>query len=497
MRGPGTGALGRTTSNIMDVNLRSQILAEWVCGFDPSDAEPAVRDTARELLLDFLGVTLAGAAEEESARVAARYAIGQDMEANAEGSSGEASGSDAGGARLWAFGGERTSAELSAFAHATAGHSIEMDDVHNASSLHPGVVTIPAALAAAETRGASGDDLIGAIIAGYEVILRVGAAAGPGRIYERGFHPTAVCGAFSAAAASGKIMGLTAEQLVHAFGLAWNFAAGSTSFQSEGSWAKRLQVGNAARSGVQAARLAKLGALGPAHVFEDDGFFHAYSGHCDASELNPSAGGEPRISEVSLKPFACCRYNHGPIDGLLELRRRHGIDADRVLRIKIGIASAGIGLVGRPIDAKRAPRDGVEAQFSLPYAAAIALIAGRAGRAEHREPWLSDPRVRRLAQTVKVHADPEIDRRFPGKWPFAVRVEMDDGAVHEYEAEDCLGDPTRPLGREGVVDKFNALTEEIIKDAARARVADAVLTLDSGMKVSDLLELIASARRAA
>lgn len=452
-----------------------EALADWVVGFRLEHAGDDLREKAKDLLLDHLGVMLAGAAEEESARVAFEYA---------------ASLGGSGKARLFRRDAPAVSAEAAAFAHATAAHSIEMDDVHNASSLHPGVVSIPAAVALAEECGSTGRDLLQAIIAAYEIVLRVGEAAGPSALYRRGFHPTAVCGVFSSAAAAGKLMGLSARQMLHAFGLAWSFAAGNMSFQTEGSWAKRLQIGNTVRCGVQAARLASLGATGPSRVFERDGFFQSYSGEFHEEKLVGGLGDRLKLEEVGIKPFACCRYNQTPVDGLLELRAKHHLKPEEIERIDIEIASTGLPLVAVPADAKRRPAGSVEAQFSLYYSSAVALVAGAAGRDEYREPWLSDPRVLDLASRVHVGSNSEIDRKFPAKWGTKILLRTRAGQTIEHAADDCLGDPEKPLGRAGLIEKFRSLTRNALAPAARDRAVQCVMEIDQLSRADALNDAI-------
>lgn len=455
--------------------MNSLELARWCCSPETRMANDAVGIRARELLLDYLGVMIGGAYEEPSARAAIEYA-------RVVGGSAQSS--------LLAGGGLRVSAENAAFAGATAGHSLEMDDVQNASSIHPAVVVIPAALAVAEEVGANGRAFLESIVAGYEVILRVGEAANPTALYAGLFHPTAVCGVFGAAAAAGRLMGLSSDQLAHAFGIAWGFASGNMSFQTEGSWLKRIQVGHASQAGIQAARLASLGAQGPLHVFEQHGFFQNYAGHFDAAKLLPRAGESPKLMEVSIKPYACCRYNQAPVDLALELRAE-GIAHDQIESLDVRIASTGLPLVGTPIGRKRVPADQVEAQFSLPYSVSVALVAGAAGHREYREPWLVDARVRDLCKRVSVGASPDIDAMFPAKWPARITARLKNGATIEKFSTDCLGDPAKPLGREGIERKLLSLVEPAIGVDVAHQLIAAADRIDSAPNIASIAKILA------
>jgi len=450
-------------------------IADWICGFTIEQAGRAAIEKTKDHLIDFIGVLLAGAAEEESARTAFEYV------------------SRMGGRKdstLFERGGGRLPSESVAFAHASAAHSIEMDDVHNASSLHPAVAVIPAALAVAEEFQRSGGELIEAMIAGYEVILRIGEAANPSAIYARNFHPTAVCGVFSSAAAAGKLMKLTPEQMTNALGLAWSFASGNMSFQTEGSWAKRLQIGNTARAGVQAARLALLGATGPKQVFSDTGFFQGYSGEFHSEKMTDGLGERLKILETGIKPYACCRYNQAPVDGLLELRRADKISADNIERIEIEIASTGLPLVAIPAEEKRTPSNSVAAQFSLYYSSAVAVVAGAAGREEYRDPWLNDTRVLQLAQRVNTGSSQEIDAIFPKKWATRIRIQTKSGERIDHFATDCLGDPEKPMSRGQIVEKFCSLASGSLSEVGRSNLVEQIVGLETLSEASALARTI-------
>ncbi|MBC7324163.1 MAG: MmgE/PrpD family protein, partial [Moorella sp. (in: Bacteria)] len=167
----------------------------------------------------------------------------------------------------------------------------EMDDVSNEASLHPGVAVFPAALSAAQVNGCSGKDFLAAVVLGYEVMVRLGKALGPAKHYAQGFHPTGTCGVFGAVAAAGKIMDLSEEQLVSAFGIAGSQAAASMEFLSDGTWTKRLHPGWAAHSGLLAVFLAKKGFKGPSSILEGkSGFLRAYSPDPDYAKVTENLG---------------------------------------------------------------------------------------------------------------------------------------------------------------------------------------------------------------
>src|ERR1700687_2370281 len=331
-----------------------------------------------ELLLDLVGVGLAGSRQPSSPPAAdVAFSLGGD-----------------GTATIFGSGRRTTSAVWAALANGPAAHSVELDEVPTESSLHPGVAVIPAALALAEEIQATPKALLEAIVAGYEVTMRVGNALNPASAYVRGFHPTGVAGVFGATMAAGRLLGLRPDALTHALGIAGTLAAGSLEYLADGAWTKRLNPGWAGHAGITAARLAQAGFTGPATVFEGRlGVLHAYTDAPHPDRLLGDLGDLKalQVMRVSIKPYACCRYNHGLIDCILQLTREHRIEPERVQRIRLGVLSGGALLVADPIEQKRAPVSIVDAQFSAPYAAAVALVYCMGGIDAYTPEKLHDP----------------------------------------------------------------------------------------------------------
>lgn len=423
---------------------------------------------AAELVLDLVGVALRGSRQPSS--VAAREAIARLA---------------GGGGRATVIGGPRLRAAWAALANGTSGHAIELDDVTSESSLHPGVAVIPAALALAEERGASGRAFVEAVVAGYEATMRVGNALNPASAYERGFHPTGVAGVFGAAAAASLLLGLDAAATARAFGVAGTMASGSLEYLSDGSWTKRLNPGWAGHAGIVAAELAAAGFRGPTTAIEGPlGVLHAFSAEPHVERLTSEGGWV--LMEVSIKPYACCRYNHGPIDGVLRLAREHRLRPDDVSRIRIAIVSGGSLLVSEPIEAKRAPRNVVDAQFSLPFAAAIALVRGRAGLAEYIQENVDDPLMRSVMARVDCVRDPSLDALYPARWPSTVEIELRDGRVLRARVDDATGEPRNPVSRDGLLEKFRSLAVDLVSD----ELAERLLAIDAEPDLRRVGELL-------
>ncbi len=243
-------------------------LAHFCATLHAKELPAQVRERVRYLLLDHLAVTLRGSLLQSSQSA---YTMLENMLATSSAGTSTIFGRAAKAEASWA-----------AFANGIAAHGLEMDDVENASSLHPGVVVMPATLALAEQLGSTPADFYASVVAGYEVTLRVGAALNPASAYERGFHPTAVCGALGAAAASARLLGLSPHQTNSALGIAGSMAAGSMAYLHDGAWTKRLHPGWACHAGITAARLAAAGFVGPSAILEGRyGFLHAYSSESD------------------------------------------------------------------------------------------------------------------------------------------------------------------------------------------------------------------------
>ena len=436
-------------------------LASFCVGIRWNDVPPDVRERTKDFLLDLLGVALRGTTEASS-KPAVAYVRGEQ----ADGPSsiiGE---------------GFRSSAAWAALVNGTAAHAIEMDDVTSESSLHPAVAVMPAALAVAEEQKADGSALLAAIVAGYEVTLRVGNALNPASAYRRGFHPTGVAGVFGAATAAGHLLGLDAATLTHALGICGSMASGSLEYLTDGAWTKRINAGWAAHAGVVAAGLARAGFTGPSSIFDGPlGFLTGYTDEPKNRRLLEGLGELYQIQTVSIKPYGCCRYNHGIIDCMFALRKEHDITPKDVEKIRFSVLSAGKDLVSEPVEQKQAPQNVVDAQFSAHFAAAIALARGAADVNQFTMESIRDPTIRDLVARTEHHYNPDIDRLYPLQWRAEAEIELRDGRVVATEIDHATGEPENPVSRQGLVEKFTLLTEPLLRGEARD-LADQILTID-------------------
>jgi 2-methylcitrate dehydratase PrpD len=449
-------------------------LAEFCADIRWADLPEPVRERAKELTLDLLGVALRGSAEPSSQPVAALARETQPT----------------GGATVIGAG-FSTAAAWAGLANGTAGHAVEMDDVTTESSLHPGVAVIPAAFAVAEEHSVPTTAFLEAVVAGYEVTMRVGNALNPASAYARGFHPTGVAGAFGAAMAAGRLVGLNANGLTRALGVAGTLVSGSLEYLSDGSWTKRLNAGWAAHSGIVAAQLARAGFTGPATVFEGRlGVLHAYTDEPVLERLLADRGDPFQVMRVSIKPYACCRYNHGLIDCILALKRQHGIQPDQVERVRLGVLSGGALLVAEPIEQKRAPRNVVDAQFSAPFAAAVALARGGGGPEHYTQAIVDDPVIRSLMARTDCYRDSSLDAAYPRRWPAAAQIQLRDGRTVSTRIEYATGEPENPVPREGLVAKFTGLAGGVLPSGVAEEIARRVLSLEDEPDLRGIAELL-------
>jgi len=445
-------------------------LAAYVAGLRFEDIPVEVRDRAKTLTLDFLGSAIRARRDAESTPSLLKM-----LEALALDGKGDAT----------VFGDSRTwTPAVAALLNGALGHSLDFDDTHADSSLHPSAPVVPAAFAAGEMVGASGRDVLTAIVAGYEVCCRLGNALDPTSHYAKGFHPTATAGTYGAAAAASKLFGLSKEQIIAAFGVSGSQAAGSLQFLINGAWNKRYQVGAAAMNGVIAATLARNDFVGASESIEGKhGLLVGYSDNAHPAMATAGLGTIFETMKVGVKPYPSCRYTHAALDALIAMRREHNLTPGQIRRVEIGLHRNGITLTGDAAT-KRHPISIVGGQFSMFFTGAIALDQGRFGWDDYTR--LGDAAIDGLADKFDVVQD---DRLEIGRThPFGARVSIttDDG-VHERLYPDPSGEPDSFPDAKAMQQKFLALARPVLQGRAD-RFADAILSLESFDRVAQATE---------
>jgi 2-methylcitrate dehydratase PrpD len=441
----------------------TQELAKYCSELKFHQLSEEVIDRVKYFFLDFIGVACRGS-REDSSQSMFRFVR-------------ETGSGNRGGVVIGTK--ERAPFVYAALANGTSSHAIEMDDVNNESSLHPGVVVFPAALGTSEMLGSDGKSFIEAVVLGYEVVIRLGKALGPENTYRRGFHPTALCGTFGSSVAASKIMGLKEERMVSAMGIAGSQAAGSMEYLAQGAWTKRFHAGWAAHSGMIAAQLARKGFQGPTSIIEGrDGFLHAYSNGADVSKVLGGIGSGFEILRTSVKPHACCRYMQPPIDGVLKIVGENDLRPDQVEKVRLGILRAGAPLIAEPIENKYRPQSIVEAQFSMPFGAAVAVLYRKAGLGEFHLSKINSEEVKRMMRQVECVVDPDLDKTFPKQWCATAEIFTKDGKRYFTKIEYPKGDPENPLSWDEVIEKFNDLSSRSLTKERRLKIVDQVRKLE-------------------
>jgi 2-methylcitrate dehydratase PrpD len=387
-------------------------------------------------------------------------------------------------ADLW-FSGRRYPAHQAAWANGGAAHAHDFDDTLDAAPMHAGVSAVPAAVAAGQLAGCTGAELLAAVAAGLEVNCRLAAATGID-VVESGFIHTALLGHFGATAAAGRALGLTADQLLDAFGIVYSSAAGNFQVTRDASHMKRLQPGLAAQAGVVAAQLARHGVRGAQRVFEgESGLFRVYlRDEVDAAAVRAGLGEHFRLLDLSYKPYPSCRHTHSAVDAALALRAGREVES-----ITVGVSAGAHQMVG----AARVPDTLVEAQFSIPYAVAAAWVDGGLGLGHFRPESLARADLRALAGRVRPYVHAEIDETArQGVTPAALAVTFADGSTVDAHVDLPTGHPARPMSAAALVAKVEDCAAWAGARAASERAA-ALVGAVSGLAASPDLAALGAA----
>jgi len=424
-------------------------LANWVANLAYDDLPQRTREVVRIAILDTVGAGVYGYCTPW-AQMLLTWAR--------RGTTG------AGEARVWGEAQPSLRTTDAALVNATAAHAFELDDYHNAK-LHPGAVVVPAAIAVAEKLNSTGTELVTAIAAGYEVMIRSSLALNPSAARLRGWHLTGVCGPFGAAAACASLLKLNTEQTAWALGLAGTQGAGLWAFNADGTMSKRFHAGKAAHSGVLAAELAQLGFTGPTQIYEfaDGGVLKAFSDASDPAPLTRDLGAVYHLDKTSIKPYSCCGSTHSYIDAALALRKKLGAPWDTRRRVRVGTAK----VVDVQCGFDYAPGSVLNAQMSLRYCVAAALIEGQALPQQFSDAKLADPKITALAGKIELVPDPELDKLYPKDFPGWVAAEMN-GKWERADVMNPTGSVHAPIDARGVTEKFRGINPDLPTDRIAA-----------------------------
>jgi len=370
-------------------------------------------------------------------------------------------------------------------------HALDYDDGHQVALVHIGCVAVSTAFAAAERMGkVSGKELITAIALGGDFMARLGLASKPGsNALSAGWHPTTLFGFLGAAAIAGRIMGLDEEKMINALGLAYHQCGGAGSGVGDGALAKRMGPGLAAKAGITSALMAERGITGERDPLEGrTGLFKTYmGGDYDPRILTADLGKKFEGVNIGNKPYPCCGLTHACIDAALALIARHDIKVDRIKDITVYGGQSVYGL-SQPPEIKKAPRTIIDAQFSVPWVVATALVRGKVTVDDFTDESIKRPEILKLAQKINTRLEPAMNRH--GVGPGGVTITMQDGTEYTEEVEHCLGSVERPMNFEDVTKKFRECAACSIKPLPADTVDKVIGMVGRLEKLNDATEII-------
>lgn len=423
------------------------------------------RATARLGILDVIGCIVGGASSETAAK-ARSLAAAFAREGNAS----------VLGVRA------QYAAPIAAFCNGVAGHVLDYDDMNSTMVAHPSVVLVPALLAVAQARGASGAQLLSAYVLGFEVNGHFGRTMVPAH-YDNGWHSTSSLGIFGASAGAAKLLGLDAAGMLNALAIAASSSSGLRA--NFGSMTKSLHAGQAAEGAVRAAMLSADGFTANSDVFDSpSGYFAAYAR--GASPKPPLAAGEREIekSGIGIKPYACCGAGISVIDAALDLRKAHDFDAKAIESVEVTLST-----MAQSIMPFHAASDGLQAKYCHEYCAAVALLDKRGGLAQFDDARVVRADVQRLVARTKVSVDPAM-RVGGGIFPVVMKVKLGDGRTFETRLEVPRGHPTRPLEPEGQLGKFLECAAPVVGEERAREAAARIGAIEKEPRLDSLASLL-------
>jgi 2-methylcitrate dehydratase PrpD len=450
--------------------MTTRALAEFVAALKPETLPPEVMAQAARVVLDAVGCAVAAWTEDaEKARVAREIAALYPASP---------------GAGVIGAPGLSAQPAFAALANGILVNAADNDDTHKRALLHVGSVVVPAALALAQTRGLTGRAMLAALVAGYEVAVRVGMAVMP--THYRFWHSTATNGTFGGAATAAHAMGLDADGVQRALGLAGTQAAGLNTFFESGDMTKSLHPGKAALNGVLSAQLAALGMTSPPGILEHPkGYLAAFSLDPKEAALTNGLGTTWEILQNGFKFFPSILASHSPIQATLAIVAKHRPDPALIARITNETYET-----VRTHFSNKEVASVMAARVSVPYCIAAAAVDGVLTQQQFAPGRIADPLVRRVLERTEVIADPELNRLYPANFPARVTITMEDGQSFEETVMLPKGDPGAPLSDAELEDKFRGNVEPVLGAERATRLRDAILRLAEGGTVADVSALV-------
>jgi 2-methylcitrate dehydratase PrpD len=437
-----------------------------------ADIPQGVVEKAKLVLLDTLGVALASSAMNFGAMVTrVAQALGGSPDSRLVGSPSKVAAANA------------------VLANGTLAHGLDYDDTLEEAIVHTGCCAGMTALAVGEEIGAGGRSVLEAAIAGTEIMCKIGLVA-PGKFHARGFHPTALCSTFGAAAAAGKLYDLELAQWSDAFGLCGSQSSGIIEYLADGTWTKRLHPGWSAHGGMIATLLAREGFRGPGKVFEGrHGFFHSFGGPDEYRfEKLLDLGKNWETPKLTFKSYPCGSISHPYMDCALKLKQKYSPAPETIVEVVCRTAQGPVDRLWEPLADKQRPVSSYGAKFSLPYCIATMLIRGRAGLEEFTDQAIREPSVLALAQKIRYELDPSIE--YPRHFSGHVKICLADGSVLEENQPHPRGGFEDPLPPEEIEAKFRANARLRLPPERAAQIIAAVSCLEQLPNITSLTDLL-------
>jgi len=413
----------------------SRKLASFAANLKADDIPNDVMSRAEDLLVDWFGSAIAGKGARP-VEIITQFA--QNM--------GGFNASHSGPSEVLITR-KSSSPFLAAMANAAASHVAEQDDVHNGSVFHPATVVFPPALACAQAIGASGEDLLVAVVAGYEVGIRVGEFLG--RSHYKVFHTTGTAGPLAAAAAVGRLVKLSPAQMLHAFGSAGTQSAGLWEFLRDAADSKQLHTAHAAATGLMSAYIAQAGFTGAEHILEGkQGLAAGTSSDADPTKLIDRLGSRWALAETSFKYYASCRHTHPAADALLQVMLANKLKPSDIAKVETLVHQGAIDVLGPVTN----PTTVHQSKFSMGTVLALVAHYQFAGLQEFDQHFHDDA-ICLFRDRVTMTLDPEVDTAYPQRWIGKVKVHLNNGQILDGRVDEPKGDPGNTLSRAEITDK--------------------------------------------
>ena len=450
--------------------MYSSQLAKFASDIKYKDLSNDVIDMAKKCIMDYMGVAIAGCDKEPSLIWGKLI---DKLHSRNE-------------AAIWRPGYPKTNYLYAACINAAYGHVLDMDDLHNSSIVHPGVITIPTAFAVGQYLKKSGEDIIAAIVAGYDVATRIGEAINPASYWY--WHTTGIVGNFSSAATAGNLMNLNEEEMNQCFGSAGSQASGLWEFMNDGAMTKTLHVAKASMNGILAAELASLGFTGALEILEGEkGLIKAIAPEYNLEKLIVDFAKPYKIMENSFKPYACCRHTHSANYAIEEMVSKYGIKAEDVKSIVDRTYQTAIDITDNAN-----PQTVYAHKFSLQYCIAACLVYGNLSENIFTEEKIGNPLVQDTMKKIKVYADKGINEEFiknPDRWIHDLEIETIDGKIYRERIEYPLGDVNNPFDWNMTENKFRMLLEPYLPKNEIQRLMDQIHKLEEIGDINNLFNV--------